>query len=567
MSAIECTPWSHHRSPQRGLPARPHRRGTASRLWGVALTILAGCSGGFSANDVDVAGLSFEEFAARTYREPSGVYIVDGDTPIDTVEKLRQFYEDHVRSGKLAIYNIGGVDIRWDNVQRFNLSYCVSTAFGGNYGAVVQAMAQAASDWEVSTDVRFVHRADQDGSCSAANNNVLFNVSPTSGQPYLARAFFPDATRANRNVLIDGTAFGASWSLAGILRHELGHVLGFRHEHTRPEAAACFEDNNWRALTPYDSASVMHYPQCRGTNSGDLVLTQRDRDGAASVYGLPPPYVGVIPAVNGCPASAQEVRLHMDNEDTNQQSSVSGWVGGTQVNSSGNTLFVFCRMDGAQFRSLASTSSGRSNYAVLRLNGRCPTGSVPFSRYFDNEDRNNANSWSGVIWPSTMNSYGTEMQFCLFKGDGSVASGLPALGFDYGVFAESTFGFAAGTGSIYTDDEDNDNANRYSADPAWKTAAVRIVSEGGNTTLRTARRGNPVCGDGACNGIENTTTCPSDCELCGNGICRKSETVYNCPQDCAYCGDGICSVGENCATDCGSSCEPYLTEDGRIICP
>ena len=85
---------------------------------------------------------------------------------------------------------------------------------------------------------------------------------------------------------IDNTAFTQTGNptMTGILRHELGHTLGFRHEHTRPEAGTCFEDNNWRALTTYDSASVMHYPQCNGTGDWTLTLTTRDAQGAASVY-------------------------------------------------------------------------------------------------------------------------------------------------------------------------------------------------------------------------------------------------------------------------------------------
>ena len=82
------------------------------------------------------------------------------------------------------------------------------------------------------------------------------------------------------------TSFGniSPWTLTGVLRHELGHTLGFRHEHTRPESGTCFEDNNWRALTAYDSSSVMHYPQCNGTQNGDLVLTNLDKTGAHALY-------------------------------------------------------------------------------------------------------------------------------------------------------------------------------------------------------------------------------------------------------------------------------------------
>jgi hypothetical protein len=88
-------------------------------------------------------------------------------------------------------------------------------------------------------------------------------------------------------VLVDTSSFGnVGWPLENILAHELGHVLGFRHEHTRPEAGACFENNNWRPLTPYDSSSIMHYPQCNGA-SNNLNWSARDTQGATALYGAP----------------------------------------------------------------------------------------------------------------------------------------------------------------------------------------------------------------------------------------------------------------------------------------
>ena len=97
---------------------------------------------------------------------------------------------------------------------------------------------------------------------------------------------WPSSSRKSREVLIATSSFGniSPWTLTGVLRHELGHTIGFRHEHTRPESGACFEDNNWRALTAYDSSSVMHYPQCNGTQNGDLVLTNLDKQGASALY-------------------------------------------------------------------------------------------------------------------------------------------------------------------------------------------------------------------------------------------------------------------------------------------
>ena len=240
------------------------------------------------------SGLTWEQFRdTRAYVEPgTGFFIADHDTLFVNEKQLREFYEMNVREGQLIVNRIGSADDKWNATQKLNLTYCVSNSFGANKAAVVSAMAGATAAWKAVADIAFVYVPAQDASCTASNNNVMFDVNPVNvnGQ-YLARSFFPANARSSRNVLIDNTSFGdPSIPLVGILRHELGHTLGFRHEHTRPEAGAtsCFEDNNWRALTSYDSSSVMHYPQCNGTNSfSNLVLTALDAQGAAALYGAP----------------------------------------------------------------------------------------------------------------------------------------------------------------------------------------------------------------------------------------------------------------------------------------
>ncbi len=259
---------------------------------------------------------SFEEFEAGVYKEPfpGGKYIVNGDTPIANEKQLREFFEKEIQQEtptatlqsprSLAVMiNQDGSDAVWNSTKKSQLSYCVSRSFGSHYDAVVADMQAAGAAWSQVADVKFVHLPNHDSNCTATNQSVVFDVRPVNvnGQ-YLARAFFPNDARSARNVLIDDSSFNldpnSNLTLLGILRHELGHTLGFRHEHTRPESGQCFEDNNWRPLTDYDSLSVMHYPQCNGAGDWSLTLTYLDKNGAACIYD-PAPGFSVDP--NICP--------------------------------------------------------------------------------------------------------------------------------------------------------------------------------------------------------------------------------------------------------------------------
>lgn len=259
-------------------------------------TRLLGVAAGLAAATV-VAGTAFaetapsyQEFAGTTYQDTDGQYIVNGDEVVESQGGLRQFYDIMVKepkrtsSGDLIINTVRGKDDRWTAAQARDLRYCVSTAFGADHGRMVQAMAAGAALWEnASSGIDYVYVPSADSTCTTRNRSVVFSVEPVQTSQYIARAFFPSTKK--RNILVDDSIWtSGSWSPANIMGHELGHTLGFRHEHTRPESGTCFEDNNWRPLTPYDSASIMHYPQCNGS-SNDLSMTATDAAGARAVYG------------------------------------------------------------------------------------------------------------------------------------------------------------------------------------------------------------------------------------------------------------------------------------------
>lgn len=274
-----------------------NRTGRGSAL-ALVLGIAVGCGVDQSGEELssgDEARPTYEEFASTVYREPfeDGVFIVDGDIPVHNEKKLREVYEAaYPMAGALTVESRGGQARLWNDANKKALTYCVSNGFGSLKSRAVQAMEIATADWEAAADIDFIYVPSQDANCNQNNNNVMFDVRLIRNAPYSGRAFFPGDSRRFRNVIVSDFTFTNFVSpdnqVLGVLRHELGHVLGFRHEHTRPGApAGCYEDNLWQAVTSYDPNSIMHYPECNGTNFTYESLSAGDIQGAALVYGPP----------------------------------------------------------------------------------------------------------------------------------------------------------------------------------------------------------------------------------------------------------------------------------------
>lgn len=286
-------------------------RSARPALWCLAALLACGCVGEAEDPDDSAAGdlqrlPTWEEFLAASTVHADGreLYIVEWDLPINTREELREYYDELVArrdageetkdgigssSSPLLLNRENGVDDVWTGNRPSHLRYCVSTAFAALHGRVVNEMARASTAWSRIANVGFVYVPAQNGTCSGTNTNIEIAVRPWNQQS--GRAFFPHEVRGNLWMdypYFDNNVVGGAPNVTteGVLRHELGHILGFRHEQNAEPTGICFEDSDWRQLTEYDPGSVMHYPWCNGIISSDLSLTQRDERGAVAVYGM-----------------------------------------------------------------------------------------------------------------------------------------------------------------------------------------------------------------------------------------------------------------------------------------
>ena len=213
-------------------------------------------------------------------------YIVDGDVFMNE-EQLDEYREFLVRqhreeSGllkRLLGTRRGNAIARWPrglqltyHVAKETFDNCQRLEPATAYDLVCYCLRKASADWQSVCGVRF-KRVD-------AGDEPLFKVEYEKRMPYKALAFFPFriTSAEERRVLIGDGFFSAYKKLAlqvGCMRHELGHVLGFRHREDIEVSDDVIPINQHGRYSVMDRKDAERW------------VTALDASGAREVYGGP----------------------------------------------------------------------------------------------------------------------------------------------------------------------------------------------------------------------------------------------------------------------------------------
>ncbi|XP_059469459.1 protein tolkin-like [Neocloeon triangulifer] len=174
--------------------------------------------------------------------------------------KSRQRHKGRHRKGKLGRSQRAATARKERVWEHGVIPYDIDTNFSGSHKALFKL---AMRHWENRTCVKFVERNPDEHP-----NYILFSERPCGCCSFVGR-------RGNG---VQAISIGKNCDKFGIVVHELGHVVGFWHEHTRPDRdhhVAIVRENiltgqeyNFNKLTseevhslglPYDYDSIMHY--------------------------------------------------------------------------------------------------------------------------------------------------------------------------------------------------------------------------------------------------------------------------------------------------------------------
>jgi hypothetical protein len=280
--------------------------------------------------------LAWDEFEATVQKLPEGGFMVEGDIWLPTEDQLFAYFEEtYLNVGEKSIVDLVSAGVRNVRSPATRIGYCYATTGWGLANtadlngdgdttdpqeswtaptlASVQPTLEAGMDqWERVANVDFVLVTPPPANCTNS-------IPPITGIDFVVQHYggttaigpLPSNTWANEQLKIPPGGLAGAPNFAA---HEVGHSLGFRHEHihtlsgnTLPTAPAapgfCFEDKvdgavqdgdfdvngaQFEELTAFDTLSTMKYSTCATSqNVSNLPVSALDGVGARALYGAP----------------------------------------------------------------------------------------------------------------------------------------------------------------------------------------------------------------------------------------------------------------------------------------
>jgi hypothetical protein len=275
------------------------------------------------------AELTFEQFAAQYATRSGNQWFVEEDQAMsdDGLHALYEYLHEGASQSQTegpvpvaATYSVDGFDSTWSSGEKLAMTWCLGRIMPSPFtnaethdehvDLALRTMEWATRAWERAGDVNFVHLREFDspespgsGLCQPGENGIDFRVrtgpdclSSCGGATYYEALPYSE-------FLDPGNVDGEAEMVLGLQRffssetearknalHELGHVMGFTHEHLQFKEQEiighCTNDGDidWRGVTPLDPDSVMGYDDCEGINPNAPRLSAWDRLGAYYGY-------------------------------------------------------------------------------------------------------------------------------------------------------------------------------------------------------------------------------------------------------------------------------------------
>jgi hypothetical protein len=209
-------------------------------------------------------------------------YLAEGDILFTKDELLQRFnqrlaYQQPKMEQKEFViigYDYEKKDtIKW---RKFPIKYSIDKKSfednGRSYDSIVARLSRATAQWHNICNVSFEYHPELDNKSPFPINKVDFLViNSNNTSSFVATSFSPDKEQSLHYLILYKNYWISIFDMTGVIRHEIGHILGFRHEQLFNSTLVPLSckgdpknDPDWLNLNrmdigTYDKISLMHY--------------------------------------------------------------------------------------------------------------------------------------------------------------------------------------------------------------------------------------------------------------------------------------------------------------------